>query len=67
LFDNVAAGDYLGPRNILGASLAWTHGSFVTTLYGSNLLNDHYISALLSPIQLAGAPLQFGLSVMKTF
>ncbi|HEY5411220.1 MAG TPA: TonB-dependent receptor, partial [Caulobacteraceae bacterium] len=26
LFDNVAAGDYLTPRNILGASLSWTHG-----------------------------------------
>jgi len=67
LFDNVAAGDYLGSRNILGASIAWTHGSYVTTLYGSNLLNQKYISALLSPIRLAGAPLQFGVSVMKTF
>ena len=67
LFDNVAAGDYLAARNILGASLAWTHGSFVTTLYGSNLLNDHYVSALLPPIRQAGAPLQFGVSVMKAF
>ena len=67
LFDNVAAGDYLAPRNILGASLAWTHASFITTLYGYNLLNDHYVSALLSPIRIAGAPLQFGISVMKTF
>jgi iron complex outermembrane receptor protein len=67
LFDNVAAGDYLGPRRILGASLAWKHGSFVTTLYGSNLLNDQYISALLPPIRQAGAPEQFGVSVMKTF
>jgi len=67
LFDNVAAGDYLSARNILNASLAWTHGSFVTTLYGTNLLNDHYISALLPPITQAGAPLQFGVSLMKTF
>ncbi|HUZ12212.1 MAG TPA: TonB-dependent receptor plug domain-containing protein [Caulobacteraceae bacterium] len=67
LFDNVAAGDYLAARNILGASLAWTHGSIVATLYGSNLLDDHYVSALLPPIRLAGAPRQFGVSVMKTF
>ena len=67
LFDNRAAGDYLAPRNILGASLAWTHDSFVTTLYGYNLLNDHYVAAVLPPIRIAGAPLQFGISVMKTF
>jgi iron complex outermembrane receptor protein len=67
LFDNRAAGDYLAPRNILGATLAWTHGSYVTTLYGTNLLNDHYVAAVLSPIELAGPPLQFGVSVMKTF
>ena len=67
LFDNVSEGDYLASRHILGASLAWKHGSFVTTLYGSNLLNDKYVSALLSPIRLPGAPLQVGVSVMKTF
>ncbi|MGC1302144.1 MAG: TonB-dependent receptor [Caulobacteraceae bacterium] len=67
LFDNAAAGDYLASRKILGASLAWTHGSFVTTLYGYNLTNDQYVSALLSPIRLAGAPRQFGISVLKTF
>jgi iron complex outermembrane recepter protein len=67
LFDNRAAGDYLAPRNILGASLAWAHGGFVTTLYGYNLLDDHYVTALLSPIRMAGAPRQFGVSVLKTF
>ena len=67
LFENVAAGDFLSARNIFGASLAWTHGTFVTTLYGYNLNDDHYISALLSPIRLAGAPRQFGISVLKSF
>jgi iron complex outermembrane receptor protein len=67
LFDNVAAGDYLTPRNILGASVAWTHGSIVATVYGYNLTNDQYISALLPPIREAGAPRQYGLSIMKTF
>jgi iron complex outermembrane receptor protein len=67
LFDNVAAGDYLTPRDILGASLAWTHGSIVATLYGTNLTDDRYVSALLSPIRIAGAPRQFGVSLMKLF
>ena len=67
LFDNVAEGDYLAPRRILDASMSWTHGSWTTTLYGSNLLNDYYISALLSPIEMAGPPRQFGIRVMKTF
>ena len=67
LFDNVSQGDYLAPRSILDASLAWKHGSFITTLYGSNLLNDQYVAAALSPIRLAGLPRQFGISVMKVF
>lgn len=67
LFDNRAAGDYLGARDILGASLAWNHGGLVTTLYGYNLTNDKYVAALLSPIRIAGAPRQFGISVMKAF
>jgi iron complex outermembrane receptor protein len=67
LFDNRAAGDYLGPRDIVGATLAWTHDGYIATLYGANLLDDHYISALASPIRLAGAPRQFGVSLMKVF
>ena len=67
LFDNRAKNDYLDPRDILGASLAWTHGSLTATLYGYNLTNQHYVSALLSPIRIAGAPLQFGFSLYKSF
>ncbi len=67
LFDNRAEGDHLTPRRLVGASVAWKHGTITTTLYGSNLTDDRYVSALLSPIQLAGAPRQFGVSVTKTF
>jgi iron complex outermembrane receptor protein len=66
LFDNRPAGDWLAPRDILGASLAWTHGTIVTTLYGYNLTDDHYVSAAAGT-RLAGAPRQFGVSLMKTF
>ncbi|MGH7017430.1 MAG: TonB-dependent receptor [Caulobacteraceae bacterium] len=67
LFGNPALGDYLGPRNILGASIAWTHGRFTVTAYGRNLTNEEYISALLSPIRIAGAPRQYGVSVLTKF
>ena len=67
LFDNKAAGDYLSPRDILGASIAWKHKDIVATLYGTNLTDDHYVAALLSPIRLAGAPRQYGISIMKAF
>ncbi len=67
LYENAAAGDYLAARNIWGASVAWTRGSVVTTLYAYNLFDDHYVAAVASPIRLAGAPRQFGVSVMKVF
>ncbi|HUO03015.1 MAG TPA: TonB-dependent receptor [Rhizomicrobium sp.] len=67
LFDNPALGDRLGSRDILGASLAWTHGTWVTTLYGTNLTNEHYVEALNSNLRFAGAPLQFGVRLMKLF
>jgi len=67
VFDNAALGDQLAARRILGATLAWTHGDIVATLYGHNLTNDQYVSALYPPIRFAGAPRQFGISVMKSF
>ena len=63
----MAAGDYLAPRNILGASVAWTHGTFTATLYGYNLTDEHYITTALPPIRIAGAPRQVGFSLLKTF
>jgi iron complex outermembrane receptor protein len=67
LYDNVAQGDRLDPRDILNATLAWTHGGVVATLYGTNITDDHYVAALLSPIRLAGPPRQFGIRVLKSF
>ncbi len=70
LFENVALGDRLGERNILGASLDWNHGSWVTSLYGTNLTNQHYVSANLigSPGFLYyGPPRQYGIRVTKYF
>lgn len=67
LYENRAAGDYLAARNIWGASLAWSHGDYVATLYGYNIFNDKYVAAALPPIRIAGAPRQFGVSLLKVF
>jgi len=67
LFENAARGDKLPSRDIWNAQLAWTHGSFVTTLYGTNISDEHYPAALNSGLYFAGPPAQFGLRVMKSF
>jgi iron complex outermembrane receptor protein len=67
LYDNRAVGDYLTPRDIVNASVAWTHGSYVATVYCYNCTDDHYVAAVVSPIRMAGAPRQFGVSLLKTF
>jgi iron complex outermembrane recepter protein len=67
LFANKAYGDKLDARNIWNAQFAWTHGSYVTTLYGTNISDEHYVTALNSGLRFAGSPAQFGLRVMKSF
>lgn len=67
LFQAPALGDRLEARNILGAQLAYTHGTFVAALYGSNLTDQHYVGALQSNLDFAGPPRQFGVRVTKTF
>jgi iron complex outermembrane recepter protein len=67
VFDITADGDHLGPRNLLNASIAWVHGAWTLTAFGTNLMNDQYISALVSPLQIPGNPRQYGVSIMKTF
>jgi len=67
LFENEARGDRVEERNILNAQFTWTHGRFVTTLFGSNLTDQHYMAALNSGLRFAGPPRQFGLRVGTTF
>lgn len=67
LFANPGLGDKLDERNLLGAQLAWTHGDFVATLYGTNLTDQHYVSALNSGLDFAGAPRQYGIRLLKVF
>jgi iron complex outermembrane recepter protein len=67
LFDNRALGDHIAGRDIMGGELAWTHGRFVTTLYGTNLTNQHYVGALNSGLRFAGFPRQFGVRLLVAF
>jgi iron complex outermembrane receptor protein len=67
LYENRSQGDYLAARDIWGATVAWTHKDYVLSLYAYNLFDDKYVAAVASPIRLAGAPRQFGVSLLKTF
>jgi iron complex outermembrane receptor protein len=67
VFDRTLAGDHLGDRNLLNASLAWQHGTWVVTAFGTNLMDDRYVASEISPLEMVGNPRQYGVSVMKTF
>ena len=67
LFENTARGDRVGARNILNAQVAWSHGGLITSLYGSNLTDQHYVGAVNSGLRFAGPPRQYGLRVSKAF
>ncbi len=67
LFENASLGDHLSSRDILGAQLAWAHERFLTTLYGTNLTDQHYVGALNSNLRFAGPPRQFGVRFLTSF
>ena len=67
LFQNEARGDRVEARDILNAQVAWKLDTFVTTLYGTNLTDQHYVGAINSGLRFAGAPRQFGIRIAKTF
>jgi iron complex outermembrane receptor protein len=67
LFENPALGDHLAGRDISGAQLAWNHDRFITTLYGTNVTDQHYVGALNSGLRFAGPPRQFGLRFLTSF
>ncbi|MET0815042.1 MAG: TonB-dependent receptor [Pseudoxanthomonas sp.] len=67
LFQNEALGDHIEERNIFSGQIAWQSGDYVVTLYGTNLTDEHYVSAMNSLLRFAGPPRQYGLRVMKMF
>ena len=67
LFQDEARGDRVEARNIVNAQFSWKHGDWVSTLYGTNITDQHYVGALNSGLRFAGPPRQFGLRVLKAF
>ncbi|HKQ16765.1 MAG TPA: TonB-dependent receptor [Steroidobacteraceae bacterium] len=67
LFENEARGDRVEARNIVNAQIAWRHESWVTTLYGANLTDQHYVGAINSGLRFAGPPRTFGVRLLKAF
>jgi iron complex outermembrane receptor protein len=67
LFQNPARGDRIEARNILNAQLAWQHGTWTVTAYGTNLTDQHYPAALNSGLYFAGPPRQYGVKLLKIF
>ncbi|MEI9887669.1 MAG: TonB-dependent receptor [Rhizomicrobium sp.] len=67
LFENPARGDRLTERNILGGQIAWTHGGYIFSLYGTNLTDQHYVGALNSGLRFVGPPRQYGVRIFKVF
>lgn len=67
LFDNADLGDHLEDRNLLNAQLAFQHRDWTVTGYGTNLTDQHYVSAIISGIRFAGAPRQYGIRLAKSF
>jgi iron complex outermembrane receptor protein len=67
LFENIGRGDLLTERNLLSAQLSYETGEWDFTAYGTNLTDQHYISAINSGLRYEGAPRQYGLRLTKTF
>jgi iron complex outermembrane receptor protein len=67
LFDNPLEGDLLSARHLLGAQLEWKQDTWVWTLYGTNLTDQHYVAAMNSGLDFAGPPRQFGIRLLKVF
>jgi len=62
----------LAPEKNLNAQIAWDDGPNHVTLYGTNLLDDHYFAEdpganALVIMRLASPPLQYGIRVARDF
>lgn len=67
LFEDAARGDRIEDRNIFNGQLAWQSGEWITTLYGTNLTDEHYVGAINSGLRFAGPPRQYGVRLAKIF
>jgi iron complex outermembrane recepter protein len=60
--------DYLAAEHLFNGQLTYRHRQWDFTAYGTNILNDHYVAAIVGgDLAVAGPPRQYGLRVSKTF
>jgi iron complex outermembrane recepter protein len=67
LFEDPALGDRLGERNLLSGQLAYQRGDWRVIVYGTNLTDQTYVSALNAGLRYVGPPRQYGLRLSKAF
>lgn len=67
LFQNKDLGDSIESRDIFSGQVSWVYNDITATLYGTNLTDERYVSAINTGLRLAGPPRQYGFRVMKTF
>ncbi len=67
IFDQPQFGDQLSARDLVNAQIAWKHDTYMLTLYSTNLTDQHYVAALMSPLDFAGPPRQYGIRLLKAF
>jgi len=67
LFENESLGDQIGARDMWNGQIEWRRGDLTTTLYGTNMADNHYVGAVRSGLRYAGAPRQYGVRFAKAF
>ncbi len=67
LYANEDFGDRIEARDLLGGQLEWKHDTYIVSLYGTNLTDQHYTAAVLSPLRMPGPPRQYGIRLTKVF
>lgn len=67
VFNDPAAGQRVEARDLFNGQIEWKHGTYVFTLYSTNLTDQHYKAALINPLVMPGAPRQYGIRLLKVF
>jgi iron complex outermembrane receptor protein len=61
-------GDYMSARHLLNGKVTFTHGTWMLQAYGTNLLDEVYVSgSTYGPSNFLGSPRQYGVRAAKSF
>ncbi|MDB5432293.1 MAG: hypothetical protein JWP35_3409 [Caulobacter sp.] len=67
LFEKPALGDLLPARDIVNVQMVYETGTWKVTGYSTNLTDQEYTAAVNGTRRYAGAPMQYGVRLAKTF